>query len=79
MAALIPIPLDRVPADTLQAMLEEYASRDGTDYGERELSLEEKVTNLRGQLDSGALTVLYDLSSEQWDLVPTDRLEQFQE
>lgn len=54
----------------LQALLEEYASRDGTDYGERELSLEQKVGSLRGQLHRGELLIVYDVDSEHWDLVP---------
>ncbi|MBN7798860.1 YheU family protein [Parahaliea mediterranea] len=67
------IPPQRVPADTLCALLEEFASRDGTDYGSRELSLEEKVAQLRGGLDSGAMKLLYDSDSEHWDLVDRDR------
>ena len=54
----------------LQALLEEYASRDGTDYGERELSLEQKVGSLRGLMHRGELLIVYDLDSEHWDLVP---------
>ncbi|WP_241263352.1 YheU family protein [Parahaliea mediterranea] len=73
MARFIDIPPQRVPADTLCALLEEFASRDGTDYGSRELSLEEKVAQLRGGLDSGAMKLLYDSDSEHWDLVDRDR------
>jgi uncharacterized protein YheU (UPF0270 family) len=51
------------------ALLEEFASRDGTDYGERECSLEQKVGELRTQLAAGELQLLYDADSEQWDLV----------
>jgi len=77
MAQLLRIPLERVDADVLQAMLEDYASRDGTDYGERELSLGEKVSNLMRQLDKGSLAIVYDLASEQWDLLSEERLVEF--
>ena len=69
MAQFVEVPLDRLQADTLQALLEEFASRDGTDYGERELTLEEKIARLHRQLVTGDLQILYDVDSEQWDLV----------
>ncbi len=68
------VPLERLEAGVLDAMLEEFASRDGTDYGLRELSLEEKVGNLKRQLQRGELAVVYDLDSEQWDLCTRERL-----
>ena len=77
MAQFVQVPLNRVAPDTLRAMLEEFASRDGTDYGIRELSLEEKVDNLKGQLDRDELWVVYDLDSEEWDLCPPDRAREF--
>ena len=74
MAQFVEVPLSRLPAATLEALLEEYASRDGTDYGARELSLAEKVDNLRHQLQQGQLGLVYESESEQWDLVPAERL-----
>ena len=76
MAQFLAVPPGRLPAETLQGLLEEYASRDGTDYGEREFSLDEKVRALKGQLDAGELQILYDVDSEQWDLLPREQAEQ---
>ena len=73
MAQFVEVPLQRLQADTLQALLEEFASRDGTDYGERELSLEEKVGQLGSQLQSGELILLFETDCEQWDLLPRDQ------
>ncbi len=74
MAQFVRIPLDRVEAALLASMLEEYASRDGTDYGVRELSLEEKVDRLRAQLCSGKLALVYDLDGDHWDLLNDEQL-----
>lgn len=76
MAQFLAVPPGRLPADTLQSLLEEYASRDGTDYGEREFSLDEKVRALQGQLDAGELQILYDVDCEEWDLLPRDQAEE---
>lgn len=73
MTQFVEVPPQRLQADVLQALLEEYASRDGTDYGERELTLEQKVGDLRGQLQRGDLLILYNLDIEQWDLLPRDQ------
>ena len=75
MAQFIEIPPSRLPAETLHNLLQEYASRDGTDYGEREASLDEKVAQLQQQLRSGGLRLLYDSAGEHWDLVTAEQAE----
>ena len=75
MAEFVEVPLKRLEPDVLQALLEDYASRDGTDYGEREFTLAEKVQKLQRQLQAQELLLLYDTQSEQWDLVPRDQAE----
>lgn len=73
MAQLIAVPPERLEAPTLQALLEEFASRDGTDYGLRETPLPERVAQLHGQLRGRSLQLLYDLDSAHWDLVDAER------
>ena len=75
MAEFVLVPAQRLQGDVLQALLEEYASRDGTDYGERECTLEEKVAQLLRQLRTDELQILYDVDSEQWDLIPRAQAE----
>jgi uncharacterized protein YheU (UPF0270 family) len=70
MAQFVMVPPQRLQAEVLLALLEEFANRDGTDYGERELTQAEKVGRLQRQLDSGDLRIIYDIDSEQWDMVP---------
>ena len=69
MAAFVEIPPARLQPDVLQALLEEFASRDGTDYGLHETTMEKKVDSLQRQLTQGDIKLLYDADSEQWDLV----------
>ena len=76
MAQFVRVPPERLQGDVLQALLEEFASRDGTDYGERELTLEQKVGRLLRQFHTGDLQILYDADSEQWDIVPRAQAEQ---
>ena len=72
MAQFIEVPASRLEERTLLALLEDFASRDGTDYGVRELPLDEKVGRLLEQLYASKIVLLYDSDSEQWDLVERD-------
>ncbi|MBA6412397.1 YheU family protein [Parahaliea sp. F7430] len=77
MADFVEVPVQRLSDEVLQALLEEFATRDGTDYGNRELSLEEKVSQLRQGLQRGSLCLLYDADSEHWDLLDKEQAGQF--
>ncbi|WP_288129394.1 YheU family protein [Microbulbifer sp.] len=63
------IPHKQIDAETLQNLLEEYATRDGTDYGEREVSLEDKVASLRRQLESKQVVIWFEPGEESVNLV----------
>ena len=69
MANFVNVPHDRLASETLLSLLEEFASREGTEYGKREITLEEKVSRLHSQLVCGDIQLVYDADSEQWDLL----------
>ncbi|KGE03449.1 YheU family protein [Pseudohaliea rubra] len=73
MATFLRIPPEQVPPETLAALLEEYASRDGTDYGEREVPLAEKREDLARGLARGELDLLFDSDSDSWDIVSREQ------
>ena len=75
MSSYVQVPLNRLSGDVLLALLEEFVSRDGTDYGAVELTLEQKAGNLRRQLEREEVAILFDTESEQWDLVAADQLQ----
>jgi len=56
----VKIPIDRLGPDTLQGVIEEFVSRDGTDYGEHEVAVATKVRQVQRQLESGAAVLVYD-------------------
>ncbi|MEP4147969.1 MAG: YheU family protein [Halioglobus sp.] len=72
MSSYIQVPPSRLSAEILQALLEEFASRDGTDYGEVELTMNQKTGNLRRQLECEEVIILFETESEQWDLVAAE-------
>jgi hypothetical protein len=50
-------------------MLESFVSREGTDYGEVELSLTDKVNSLKIQLQRREILVVFDGESESFNLI----------
>jgi uncharacterized protein YheU (UPF0270 family) len=71
------VPWQSLDPATLQNLLEEFVSRDGTDYGEQESSLAEKTGQLRRKLISGEAPLLFSESSGQCNIVPRERLPEF--
>jgi uncharacterized protein YheU (UPF0270 family) len=53
------IPPTLIDKDTLTNILEEFITREGTDYGEQELSLNQKIARLRPQIMDGTVLLFY--------------------
>ena len=62
------IPFQELAAETLTAIIEEFISREGTDYGVHETSLETKVQQVMNQLKRGEIVVTFDPESQSCDL-----------
>jgi uncharacterized protein len=63
------IPHAALAADVLRGVIEAFVLREGTDYGEKEFSLEQKVVHVMGQLERGDVQILFDPTSQTVDLV----------
>lgn len=66
----VPIPHEELSAETLRGVVESFVLREGTDYGEREVLLEQKVAHVIRQLERGEARILFDPGSESIDIVP---------
>jgi uncharacterized protein len=60
----VEVPYGELPPDLLNAVIESFVLREGTDYGEKELSLEDKVARVISQLKRGEAKILFDPESE---------------
>ena len=56
-------------ADSLRGLVEEFVSRDGTDYGRLEKTLDDKVDAVMRQLDAGEVCIVFDREEERANLV----------
>ena len=67
------VPWQNINADTLNHLLEEFASRDGTDYGAYETSLADKEAQLQIQLQQKRIIVVYSELHESVNIVPAEQ------
>ncbi|MCP4790427.1 MAG: YheU family protein [Gammaproteobacteria bacterium] len=67
------IPWQQLPVATLDNLLQEYASRDGTDYGWVETPLATKVAQLKSQLQSGKVVIVYSELHETVSVMLADQ------
>ncbi|MBX7191175.1 MAG: YheU family protein [Sandaracinaceae bacterium] len=65
----IEIPFDRLSAAAQRGVIEEFVTREGTDYGHVEVSLEDKAASVRRQIERGEVVLLFDPKSERVNLV----------
>ena len=77
MSASLEIPWRSLSAEALRGVLEEYATREGTEYGLADIGLDVKVSQLQRQLERGDIIVFFDTAQGSCQLVPRDRAERF--
>ena len=64
----IVVPHTELAAELLRAVVESFVLREGTDYGEREYSLDEKVARVLRQLERGEAHIVFDPDTESVDI-----------
>ena len=60
----VQIPWTSLKPETLRAIVEEFITREGTDYGDVEVSLQHKVDAVVVQLKNGHAAVFWDEDTE---------------
>lgn len=67
------IPVDQLNTETLNAVIESFILREGTDYGMEECSLDDKIQQVKQQLSSGIIVLIYSELHETINIVPADQ------
>jgi uncharacterized protein len=68
----IKIPYDQLSPKALQGIIEEFVTRNGTDYGEVEVPLETKISKVVGQLKTGKAVIVFDQKTETCTILRGD-------
>jgi uncharacterized protein len=65
---LVDVPMAQLGPDTLQALVESFVLREGTDYGVQEVPLATKVAQVIKQLQRGEARIVFDPVTESVDI-----------
>ena len=65
----IVVPADRLSVESLESLVEEFVTREGTDYGFQEVSVEQKLKQALSAVKKGDVLVIYNTDSESTQLV----------
>ncbi len=64
------IPYTHLSSAALRGVIESFVLREGTEYGENDVVLEEKVAAVMRQLQAGEAQIVYDPATSSVDITP---------
>jgi uncharacterized protein len=68
------IPFERLSKEALNGVIDEFVTRDGTDYGIVEIDLEQKRRSVLRQLEKGEAFMVYDETTMTTNIVLKDEI-----
>ncbi|AGH47565.1 YheU family protein [Paraglaciecola psychrophila] len=72
------IPITDLTEDVLLNIIEGFVLREGTEYGEADVSLSEKVQQVLAQLRLGDVLLVYSELHETVNIIPKQQLGEFE-
>jgi uncharacterized protein len=66
---MMKIPYEQLKTETLYALIEEFVSREGTEYGEYDIPMDEKVEQVLTQLKDGKVHIVFDDKSNSCNII----------
>ncbi len=70
----VEVPHDQLSPEALRGVIESYVLREGTEYGERDVALDAKVTQVLRQIERGEVQIVFDPNTETIDIVVKQRM-----
>lgn len=72
--APVAVPYTELSPEALRGVIESFVLREGTEYGEREFTLEEKLAQVMQQLERGEARIMFDPVSNSVAIVESRKL-----
>jgi hypothetical protein len=69
------IPYHSLDAATLQAIIEAFVLQEGTEYGVNEISLAQKIEEVKQQLINDSAVLVYSELHQTVNILPKDKLQ----
>lgn len=62
------VPWQQIAPETLESLLREFVLREGTDYGEIEISVQDKIDQVKQQLETEEAVIVFSELHETVDV-----------
>jgi hypothetical protein len=72
---IVEIPSNSLSPEALRGVVEEFITREGTDYGHTVHSLEHKMQAVYRQLERGEVAIVFDPESQTCNILTRDALD----
>lgn len=69
----VAVPHTQLSSEALRGVIESFVLREGTEYGEREFTLDEKLSHVLHQLERGEAQIMFDPLSNSIQIVRTEK------
>jgi uncharacterized protein YheU (UPF0270 family) len=69
---IVQIPVEALSGQALDGLLEEFVTRDGTDYGAEERTLDDKKSAVRRHLHRGEIMIVFDPDTQTSNIILKD-------
>jgi uncharacterized protein len=69
----IAVPYRELSPDALRGVVESFVLREGTEYGARDFTLEEKLAHVYRQLERNEAHIVFDPNTETIHIIQTQR------
>ncbi|MGB0936999.1 MAG: YheU family protein [Colwellia sp.] len=70
------IPYKELPSETLEAIIEAFILQEGTEYGEIDVSKNDKIAQVKMQLSAGTAVLVYSELHESVNIMPAEQFNQ---
>ncbi len=70
--AAVKIAHSQLSPQALNGVIEEFVTRDGTDYGEQEVPVGTKIAQILTQLKTGKVVIVFDPESQTCNILKND-------
>jgi uncharacterized protein YheU (UPF0270 family) len=67
------IPIDKLSNQVLNGIIQEFVSREGTEYGDQDISVDEKVAQVTQQLQQGTALLVFSELHQSVNILPSDQ------
>lgn len=71
------IPYQQLSTEALNGVIEEYITREGTDYGLIEKAVDTQIAAAKKQLEDGKVLIVFDPVSERCQMIEAQMLESY--